>query len=97
VRLGKALRIRQENYFKNIKIGAKYTTHLFETTIWTQIQSVEVESHIGQDKTDTSTTNKISRYEAGQIFFKQDQPKMLSGHDAVLRQNKNSIVRLPIG
>jgi hypothetical protein len=31
--------------------------------------SVEVESHIGQDKTDTSTTNKISRYEAGQNFF----------------------------
>jgi hypothetical protein len=54
----------------NIKIGAKFTTYFFETTIWTQIQSVEIESHIRQDKTDKFTTNKISKYEAGQTFFK---------------------------
>jgi hypothetical protein len=54
----------------------------------THIHGVAVEFHIRQDKIDKSTGNKISSYEAGQNFFKHDQPKTLSGHDSVLRQIK---------
>jgi hypothetical protein len=73
--------VRKENYFKYLKIGAKYITYLPETAVLIQNYCVTVEFHIRQDKIDKSTRNNISKQKAGKTSIsKHDQPKTLSGH-----------------